>query len=31
MGQHAETLDTALSRPYPAELDTIRSQLSNSI
>jgi len=27
----AETLDAALSRPYPAELDTIRSQLANSI
>ena len=26
-GNLAETLDTALSRPYPAELDTIRNQL----
>ncbi len=30
-GNAAETLDAALSRSYPAELDTIRSQLANSI
>lgn len=30
-GDMAETLDAALSRPYPAELDTIRSQLASSI
>lgn len=30
-GNVAETFDAALSRPYPAELDTIRSQLANSI
>lgn len=30
-GNVAEALDAALSRPYPAELDVIRSQIANSI
>lgn len=30
-GKLAETLDEALARPYPAEVDTIRSQLVNAI
>jgi hypothetical protein len=30
-GNVAETLDAALSRPYPAELDAIRAQLAGSI